>query len=424
MKHVTRNSQHETKIMFNLLKMASRNIWRNKARTLITAAAVTFGVFLSILLNSFQSGSWDTIINGIVQGYYGYAQVQGKGYWEEQSLDNSFEYTPELKQIVTQTEAVKSVVPRLEGFVLAAFKNSTKPMQIVGTDPAAENEMTQMADSLKAGQFLSQNDDGVLISDTLAQEMNLSINDTLVFIGQGFRGANAAGKYPIRGIIKFRMPQMRGMVFMTLANAQTLFVADNRVTALVINTDKARQAKQIVQTLQSKIDTASTYDVMLWENLMVELLETRKLKEVGSKIVPLILYLIIAFVIFGTILMMLKEREYEFGVMNAIGMKRWRLGLMVALEMLVINGLGVLVGMIFALPIVYHFYKNPIPMSVMGEEAKSTYDSFGVPAEIPFSFDLSIFWNEAMTIFLLSLFLSLFIFRKIGKLKAIEAMRH
>jgi putative ABC transport system permease protein len=404
--------------------MASRNIWRNKARTLITAAAVTFGVFLSILLNSFQSGSWDTIINGIVEGYYGYAQVQGKGYLEEQSLNNSFEYTAELKAIAEQTEDVKAVVPRLEGFVLAAFKNSTKPMQIMGTDPAAENAMSQVADSLKAGKYLSQTDDGILISDTLAREMKLSIGDTLAFIGQGFRGANAAGKYPIRGIIKFKMPQMRGMVFMTLAKAQELFVTGNRLTALVIDTDKPRKAKSIVADLESKLDTAAIYNVVLWEEMMVDILQTRKLKEAGSKIVPIILYLIIGFVIFGTILMMLKEREYEFGVMNAIGMKRWKLALMVALELLFINTLGVLVGVAFSFPIVYYFYNNPIPIALMGDEAKSTYDDFGVPAEIPFSFDLNIFLNEGVTIFIISIVLSLFIFRKIGKLKAVEAMRH
>jgi len=409
--------------MINLLKMASRNIWRNKARTLITAAAVTFGVFLSILLNSFQSGSWDTIINGIVEGYYGYAQVQGKGYWEEQSLDNSFEYTTELQSKVEKTDAVKAVVPRLEGFVLAAFNSSTKPLQIMGTNPTAENAMTQVADSIKAGKYLAQKDDGILISDTLAREMNLSIGDTLAFIGQGFRGANAAGKYPIRGIVKYRMPQMRGIVIMTLAEAQTLFVAPNRLTALIIDTDKPRQAKNIVTDLSANL-TSDNYDVLLWEDMMVDLLKTRELKEAGSKIVPIILYIIIAFVIFGTILMMLKEREYEFGVMNAIGMKRWKLGIMVSLEMLVINTLGVLAGVLFSFPIVYHFYSNPIPVALMGEEAKSAYDDFGVPAEIPFSFDLSIFLNEAITIFIISLVLSLFIFRKISKLKAVEAMRH
>lgn len=410
--------------MKSLLKMAYRNIWRNRSRTLITAAAVTFSVFLSILLNSFQSGSWDTIINGIVEGYYGYVQVQGKDYLEEQSLDNAFEYTPELKKIVTATKDVQTIVPRLEGFVLAAFDNSTKPLQIVGSDPEAENKMTNVADSIKAGQYLSQTDDGVLISDTLAREMHLEIGDTMVFIGQGFHGANAAGKFPIRGVVKFRMPQMRGMVFMTLAKAQELFVADNQVTALVIDTNKPGQDKSIVADLQSKLDTTSTYNIVLWEQMMVELLKTRELKEVGSKIVPWILYLIIGFVIFGTILMMLKEREYEFGVMNAIGMKRWRLSLMVSIETLFINFLGVLTGAVLALPIVYYFYKNPIPVSLMGEDAKAAYDDFGVPAEIPFSFDLNIFINEAMTIFVISILLSLFIIRKVRKLKAIEAMRH
>jgi putative ABC transport system permease protein len=163
---------------------------------------------------------------------------------------------------------------------------------------------------------------------------------------------------------------------------------------------------------------------VLWEEMMVDILQTRKLKEAGSKIVPIILYLIIGFVIFGTILMMLKEREYEFGVMNAIGMKRWKLALMVALELLFINTLGVLVGVAFSFPIVYYFYNNPIPIALMGDEAKSTYDDFGVPAEIPFSFDLNIFLNEGVTIFIISIVLSLFIFRKIGKLKAVEAMRH
>lgn len=410
--------------MRSLLKMAYRNIWRNKSRTLITAAAVTFSVFLSIMLNSFQSGSWDTIINGIVEGYYGYVQVQGKDYLEEQSLDNAITYTPELQQIVTETEHVTTIVPRLEGFVLAAFDNSTKPLQVVGSDPEAEDKMTNVSDSIKAGTCLSSTDDGVLISDTLAKEMHLNINDTMVFIGQGFHGANAAGKFPIRGIVKFRMPQMRGMVFMTLSKAQELFVAENQVTAIVIGTDKPNQDKAILNHLSSKLDTASTYNVVLWEQMMVELLKTRELKEVGSKIVPWILYLIIAFVIFGTILMMLKEREYEFGVMNAIGMKRWRLGFMVSAETLFINFLGVLVGAIFALPIVYYFYSNPIPVSIMGEDAKAAYDDFGVPAEIPFSFDFGIFLNEAITIFIISIFLSLFIIYKIRKLKAIESMRH
>lgn len=410
--------------MLTILKMAYRNIWRNKSRTFITAGAVTFGVFLSILMLSFQGGTWEGIINGILQNYYGYAHVHQKGYWEDQSLDNSFEYTEDLKSIVESEKGVSGVIPRLEGFALVIFENGTQARQIVGTDPVLESKMSSLEDSVKLGTYLTPNDDGVLIADTLARELDLEVGDTLVFIGQGFRGANAAGKFPVRGIVKFSMPQMKEMIFMSLPAAQEFFAAEGRVTALVVNTDKPSKIDKTVSALQSKLDTASTYEVLSWEMLIPEILESKDLDEAGNKVVPFILYTIIGFVIFGTILMMLKEREYEFGVMNAIGMERWKMVFMVGIETLTINFIGVLMGVLFSLPIVYHFYKNPIPMSSMGDGAAETYEAFGIPAEIPFAFEASIFINEAITIFILSLVLSLVIFRKIGKLKAIEAMRH
>ena len=100
-----------------------------------------FGVFLSILLTSFQSGSWDGMINGIVQNYYGYAQVHSKGYWEDQVIDNAMEYTDELKNL-DQNENISAVIPRLEGFVLVAHEQGTTAKQIIGTDPIAEDKMT------------------------------------------------------------------------------------------------------------------------------------------------------------------------------------------------------------------------------------------------------------------------------------------
>ena len=403
--------------------MAYRNIWRNRSRTLITAGAVMFGVFLSILLTSFQSGSWDGMIDGIVENYYGYAQIHSKGYWEDQVINGAFEYTDELKKL-NQNENISAAIPRLEGFVLVAFKDGTTAKQIIGTDPILENQMTNLSDSVKVGNYLTANDDGVLISDSMSRELDVTVGDTLVFIGSGFRGSSAVGKNVIRGIVKFRMPQMREMIFMSLPEAQNLFAAPDHITNLVLHSDKPSKVQSTVAALQSELDTASTYEVMYWEQLIPDLIKSKELDAAGNKIIPFVLYAIIGFVIFGTILMMLKEREYEFGVMTAIGMKRWRLGVMVMLETLSINLMGVVFGVFAALPIVYYFHKNPIPIANMGEGAKETYESFGIPPEIPFSFDLSIFLNEAVTIFILSMFLSILIFRKIRKLKAIEAMRH
>ncbi|MEO0339367.1 MAG: ABC transporter permease, partial [Bacteroidota bacterium] len=96
------------------LKLAWRNIWRNKRRTAITAASIMFAVLLSTFMDAMQRGAWDNLISNVVNYYYGYVQVHTKGYWEEQTLDKSFEYNAEMIAQAEGLSSVKTVLPRLE----------------------------------------------------------------------------------------------------------------------------------------------------------------------------------------------------------------------------------------------------------------------------------------------------------------------
>ena len=82
-----------------LLQLAWRNIWRNKRRTLITIGAIAFAVFLASFLRSFQKGVWDTVIDGAVNHFFGYVQIHGNGYWDDQSIDNSIEFSSSTTSI-------------------------------------------------------------------------------------------------------------------------------------------------------------------------------------------------------------------------------------------------------------------------------------------------------------------------------------
>ena len=68
----------------NILKLASRNIWRNKRRTLISASAIMFAVFFGIAMNSVNKGVFDHMENGMISSFIGFAQIHGEGYWEDQ----------------------------------------------------------------------------------------------------------------------------------------------------------------------------------------------------------------------------------------------------------------------------------------------------------------------------------------------------
>ena len=79
-----------------LFKLAWRNLWRNKYRTMITVASVFFAVVLSVLLTSIQRGAMQTLVKGIVGFYSSYIQVHKKGYFDEQTLDNVMELNDSL----------------------------------------------------------------------------------------------------------------------------------------------------------------------------------------------------------------------------------------------------------------------------------------------------------------------------------------
>ncbi|MDH5379829.1 MAG: ABC transporter permease, partial [Cyclobacteriaceae bacterium] len=126
------------------LKLAWRNIWRNKRRTWITVAAIAFAVFFSAILKSSQLGSYARMIDNVARFYTGYIQVQGKGYWDDKTLDTSFEYNNNLLQKIGNINYVEVAAPRIESFTLTSFGSQTKGALVLGIDPGPENLLTHV----------------------------------------------------------------------------------------------------------------------------------------------------------------------------------------------------------------------------------------------------------------------------------------
>ena len=157
-----------------------------------------------------------------------------------------------------------------------------------------------------------------------------------------------------------------------------------------------------------------------WKALMPELVDSKKLDSASAKLINFILYLIISFGIFGTILMMVRERMYEFGVLVAIGMKRYRLFTVVWLEILSIAIIGALAGFLICFPMAIYFNINPIRLTGNMAEA---YEAFGVDAFIKASVEPRIFFQHAVFVFVISLILGMYPLNVIAKFKPVKAMR-
>jgi len=406
-----------------LFTLAWRNIWRNKRRTLITIASVAFAVFFATFMQSIQKGAWDHMLDNVVNFYYGYAQVQEADYWEEQSLDRALNFSPELVDELEAVPGVNGLAPRLESFALAAWEGQTHGVLVVGVDPAAEDQLTQLRERLVEGQYWQAGSAGALLSVGVAERLELGLGDTIVLLSQGYHGVNAAGKYPVEGLLRFGSPELnKRMVYLARPEAEQFFGAEGLATSVALDIDSKEEVPAILTALESTIDTTELA-AKGWQEMIPDLVEAKELDAAGNNLVLIVLYLIITFGIFGTILMMTRERSYEFGVLVGIGMHRWQLSLVVWMEIVLLGLLGAIVGMLISFPLVYYFAMNPIDLSIMGEEAVQTYEKFGMEPILPAVIEPSIFVLQAVLVFFITTVLALYPWFKIRGLQPISAMR-
>lgn len=400
--------------------LAWRNLWRNKRRTLITSASIFFAVMLAIFMRGFHVGTWDSLIDGVLHSYVGYIQVHKQGYWEDKSLDYSFELTDSINNISQCDKNIKQFIPRIESFALASIGNKTKGVLVSGVDPRAENSFSNLSGRLIQGEYLSDSSGGIILGQRLARFLKVQPNDTIVLLSQGYQGVSANGLFVVRGIVKLPAPEFDNMtIFMPLAKAQEFYSAPNRITSLVVDISSSLKMEKTAHKL-NKAMPIGQFEVMTWKEMLKELYQMYISDNAGGAIMLSILYLIVGFGVFGTVLMMTAERRREFGIMIALGMRRGRIVRMVAMEMVYIGIMGLLAGLICSLPIVayYHFY----PIELTGDYAK-TMEVYGMEPTIPMAWHSDYIINQAIAVGILVVVAICYPILALSKLDLVKAIR-
>lgn len=399
--------------------MAWKNMWRNPSRTFITMSAIFFAVILSVLASSLQDGIFKNLVRNVVSFYTGYVQVHKQGYWDEQILDNSFEQSEETEEQILRDQNVTDLTPRLESFALASSADLTKGCLVLGIDPQKENQVTLLKDKLIGGHYLGLDDQAVLLTQGLAERLTLKVNDTLVLIGQGYHGATAAGKYPVKGIVRFGSPQLNDQaLFMPLRAAQDLFGAAGMITSYVLSLHDPEELQATAASVRSAL--GSDFEVLTWEEMVPDVKQHIEADTNNMKYVQGILYMLICFGIFGTLLMMMVERRFELGMLVAIGMKKSKLILLLLFESLLTVLSGCLLGIMASIPLVYYFNKSPLRM---GGETARAYERFGFEPIFPTSLDSDNFINQGLIVLFIGIMLSLYPMFKVIQLDPVKAMK-
>jgi putative ABC transport system permease protein len=467
-------------------KIAWRNLWRNRRRTVITSASVFFAVFFAVVMRSYQLGSYDHMINNFIESFTGYLQVQNVKFQDNPLIDNSFNYTDSLAAAISGVDNVVSVTPHLESFTLASSGSQTKGVAVIAIDPGKEKYFSDpeaklvryritdvtlkrlkeagnipdkilyrankslgrsfsspsrlelelnlsdeekqlyLGDILKCleapNHYLSEDDNGILVSDRLAGYLKVAIGDSVILMGQGYHGVSATALFPVRGIIKMPAPDIDNkLIVMTIPAAQKFYGAEGKITSFVVNlTDKSnhtinRAKNSINALLRDKNTTTKTWyelNPVLYQQIQGD-------SQTGIATLGL-LYFIIFFGIFGTVLMMVAERKREFGVLVAIGMQKRKLKWIVTIEMALLGAIGLIAGLVTSTPLILYFYYNPI---LLKGDMASMMEEWGWDPVMPTAWFGPYFYWQTLVVAVMVILVTIYPMRKIGKLKEIDALR-
>ncbi|HBX66906.1 MAG: transporter [Balneola sp.] len=404
------------------LNLAWRNIWRNRRRTIITILSIVVAVILSSVMRAMQEGQYDDMIENTVGTFSGYIQIQHSGYWDDQTLDNTLVVSDSLISLIEEEETVRYIIPKLQSFALAAGEEQSRPAMVMGIDVDKEQYLSNPEERLVSGNYFDSNSEqSVLVGKEMMDRLGVQLGDSLVVIGQGFRGQSATGLYVIKGSLRFPNVEMnKNALMLPLQTAQELFATYDRLSAVSIILYDAEKTEETAQNLREKLSTED-YDVMSWQDMMPELMQSIEADRGSGFILIIILYIVVGFGILGTVLMMISERTYEFGVMISVGTPRSTIFLILAVEIFVLALLGAGAGLLLSIPIAWYF--NIYPIQITGDNMVEVMEIYGMEPVIQFATDPSIFYSQAIIVFIITLIFCVAPLLKASRLNPVKAMR-
>jgi len=196
------------------------------------------------------------------------------------------------------------------------------------------------------------------------------------------------------------------------------FATGGLVSNIVLSFTNNSKASEIVREMKS--DYSGCISVYSWDEINESLHMLVVINDAANILITGILYFIISFGLFGTILMMLSERKKEFGVLVSIGMSKSKLGFLVFLENVFMAIIGTAIGFLIAIPIVYYLHYYPIELT--GVEAEGMTKN-GFEPVLSVSTDINIFIGQAVTVLIMSILFSLYPIFKIRAMNENKAMR-
>ena len=364
------------------LRIAWRNLGRNKRRTLLAVGAIALGQLTLVFTNALMAGSFSQMLDAITGPLVGHVQIHNAEWREERAIDLYIDHLSDVTAALAKLPEVREIRPRIYAPALSASGEESdapadaEPAMVVGLNVAAEAEGNGILGDLRPDELPSGHN--VVVGKVLANRLGVERGQDLALIGQDVDGFPTSDLFHIQAVVDSSVEIVKTMgVLMPLEEAGAFLAMPDQAHEIVVHGEDYKQAEALAAKIAG-LDVVAGAEVLAWREAVPMLVKIIDMKGWFDFILLAIVFAAAAAGIANTALMSAFERTREFGMLLAVGSRPGRIVGMVIIEAVLVGFVGVAIGSVMGTAIVLITGHTGIDYAALGGTSAEDFAYGGI----------------------------------------------
>ena len=404
--------------LFSLIKIAWRNIWRNKLRSLVVIISIIFGLLGGIIMIAMSYGLNEERMNNAVDTYLSHIQIHNNSFSEDYNIKHTIDNLNLIEEALNNDERVISYTKRIVLNGMLSNSNGSYGIQVKGVDPDTEIKVTNTYDKIIDGEyFKSKRDNTILVGKKLADRLNLKLKSKVVITFQDENYELTSLLFRVEGI--FRSGNSRydetNVFVKNISIIKNLprFNGYHEIPILLNDINLRGEVKKDL------IPISTNNIVEGWDDISKELAYANEMLAAVLYIFMMIILSGLSFGVINTMLMAILERKKEIGMLMSIGMDRYKIFLMISMETIFLSMIALPFGLILSYVIVEYYSVVGIDLSIV----EAGLENFGVGTRLYFKVPNEEYFIVSFMVLIISIVSSIFPSIRALKINPVEATK-
>ncbi|MCK5506410.1 MAG: ABC transporter permease, partial [Thermodesulfovibrionia bacterium] len=345
-----------------LLKLAWRNVLRNKRRTFLSGLAVGIGLASMMFVDGLFTGMLDSMIRTATDTFLGQGQIHARGFTDTLEVEKTINDSKRVLHKLSEEDGIAQFTPRTVSFSMLSSAGGVKSAMLYGIEPETERNISLIDEAIREGKYLGGENKGeILIGSRTAETLEVKIGDRIVVTtAQAHTGELSQEMFRVGGIFHMGIREAdSGLAFVHLDKAQKLLALENEVHEISITFEDLDMAGDPTIPFWQKYSENGNKAIG-WKEMVPQLDSVIEMSYISTAITLFLVFGIVGLTIMNSLFMSLYERMFEFGVLRAIGTRPVRMAAIIILEAASLALISMVIGTTIGFAFIKYFSINGI----------------------------------------------------------------